>query len=179
MTLVTSTLPHEASFTSIVIDTDQITVAGEADSSLTVISYVLALEAQGGFSEVRIAQIGESRRANIEITDEDAAGTYTVDINGLLGTFTVKTKTAFTISDLTISPTEVDIGESVTISVLVTNTGDLTDSRRLTLKIDNVVVATRDVTLAGGASETVTFTTVAGTMEHEITVTSFVIVISK
>lgn len=179
MTLVTSTLPYEASFTSIVIDTDQIIVAGEADSSLTVISYVMALEAQGAFSEVRIAQIDEGRHANIEITDEDAAGTYTVDVNGLSGTFTVKTKMPFIISDLTISPTEVDIGESITISVLVTNTGDLTDSRRLTLKINEVVVATKDVTLAGGASQAVSFTTVAGTMEHEITVTSFVIIISK
>jgi len=179
MTLVTSTLPYEASFTSIAIDTDQITVEGEADSSLTVISYVMALEAQGRFSEVRIAQIEESRRAKIEITDEDAAVSYTVDINDLSGTFTVKTKTPFIISDLTIFPTEVDIGESVTISVLVTNTGDLTDSRRVTLKIDNEVVATKNVTLAGGFSRTVTFTTVAGTMEHEITVTPFVIVISK
>jgi len=64
----------------------------------------------------------------------------------------------FITSDLTISPAEVDIGESVTIGVLVTNTGDLTGSYEVTLKIDNVPVATEDVTLAGGKSETVTFT---------------------
>lgn len=72
----------------------------------------------------------------------------------------------FTISALNISPTEVDIGKSVTISVLVTNTGGLTASYEVTLKVANVVVATKDVTLAGGASQTITFTTakdVAGT----------------
>ncbi len=58
------------------------------------------------------------------------------------------------------SPTEVDTGESITISVLITNTGDLTGSYELTLKLDNITVATKDATLAGGASQTVTFTTV-------------------
>ena len=49
--------------------------------------------------------------------------------------------------------------EDVTISVLVINTGDLTGTYEVTLKIDNVTVASKDVTLAGGASQTVTFTT--------------------
>ena len=66
---------------------------------------------------------------------------------------------AFATSTLTISPTEADIGESITISITVTNTGDLTGTHEVTLKIDNVVVATKDVTLAGQASQEVTFTT--------------------
>ena len=66
---------------------------------------------------------------------------------------------AFTTSDLIVSPAEVDIKETVNIGLLVTNTGDLTGSYEVTLKIDNVEVATKDVTLAGGDSETVTFTT--------------------
>jgi Tfp pilus assembly protein PilN len=57
--LVTNVLPSEANFTSINIGTDQITVEGEAASSFTVISYAKALEAQGGLSEVRIAEINE------------------------------------------------------------------------------------------------------------------------
>jgi len=73
---------------------------------------------------------------------------------------------AFTVGALTVSPTEADIGETVTISLLVTNTGDLAGSYEVTLKIGNVAIATKDVTLAGGASQTVTFTTdrdIAGT----------------
>ncbi len=66
---------------------------------------------------------------------------------------------AFTTSALTISPTEVDIGEKVTITVLVANTGDLSGSYTVTLTINKVVAATKDVTLAGGASQKVTFTT--------------------
>ncbi len=108
-------------------------------------------------------------------TAKDVAGTYAVIVGPLSGTFVVKAPpappvppkpAAFTASALSISPTEVDIGQSVTISVLVANTGDLSGSYKATLKIDNVVVATKDVTLAGGASQKVTFTTtknVAGT----------------
>ena len=72
----------------------------------------------------------------------------------------------FTSSSLTISPLEVDIGETVTISVFVTNTGDLEGTYKVTLKIDNIVEATEDITVAGHASRGVTFTTtkdVAGT----------------
>ncbi len=68
------------------------------------------------------------------------------------------TPASFTTSDLSISPTEVDIGQSVAISILVTNTGDIIGSYEASLKIDNAVVDTRTVTLAGGASQTVTFT---------------------
>jgi hypothetical protein len=73
---------------------------------------------------------------------------------------------AFAVSDLSINPAEVDIGEEVTISLLVANTGDAAGSYEVTLKIDDVAVATEAVTLAAGASEVVTFTAtrdVAGT----------------
>jgi len=127
-----------------------------------------------GIYEVAL-KIGEAVVATKEVTvaggasqtvaftlAEDVAGTYTVGINGLTGTFVVKAPAAFTISALAISPAEVNIGEDVTISALVTNTGDLTGTYEVTLKIDDVVVDTESVTLAGGASEKVTFTTSKG-----------------
>jgi len=51
------------------------------------------------------------------------------------------------------------LGESVTISVLVTNISDLTISHKVTLRIDNVAAAAKDVTPDGGDSQTVTFIT--------------------
>ncbi|GAH79704.1 unnamed protein product, partial [marine sediment metagenome] len=68
--------------------------------------------------------------------------------------------TTFATSKLSITPAEVNIGEEVTITTLITNTGKLAGSYKLTLSIDNAVVATREVTLEGGASEEVTFTAV-------------------
>jgi hypothetical protein len=66
---------------------------------------------------------------------------------------------AFTTSGLTISPTEVKVGESVNISVNIANTGDLSGSYSVILKINNAVVETKQVTLAGYASQKVAFTT--------------------
>ena len=78
-------------------------------------------------------------------------------------TFTTKAKApaaaAFAISDLSISPSEVAIGQTVTISAIVTNTGGETGSYTVTFKINGVVEATKEVTLKPGASQEVTFTT--------------------
>ncbi len=65
---------------------------------------------------------------------------------------------AFVASGLSIAPTYLDIGESVTINVLVTNTGDLEGTYQVILKMDDQQVETQDITLAGGASQRVTFT---------------------
>jgi hypothetical protein len=64
----------------------------------------------------------------------------------------------FTLANLVISPREVSSGEDVTISVVVTNTGGSTGSRTVELRIDGALVATEEVTLAPGASDTVAFT---------------------
>jgi hypothetical protein len=127
---------------------------------------------------------GASQRVSFTTT-KGVAGTYSVGVSGLTGSFTVKEEVippvvqpvvppvpaAFSIGSLVISPFEVDVGKSVTIGVLVTNTGDLSGSYEVTLKIDNVVVATKEVTLAGGTSQQVTFTTtgdIAGTYSVDV-----------
>jgi len=66
--VVTNALPSEAYFTSIEINTSRIIVEGEADSSFTVISYAMALEAQEDLSEVRIASIGEGGGTGVSFT---------------------------------------------------------------------------------------------------------------
>jgi uncharacterized membrane protein len=114
--------------------------------------------------EVTIA--GSSSEFQSFTTTQNIAGTYSVDINGMTGTFTVKEQplpATFTIRDLTVTPTDVKVGDSITISVYVTNTGELAGSYTVTLKIENTVVDTKEIILDAGASEKVTFTTKAGT----------------
>jgi len=100
----------------------------------------------------------------------DVAGSYEVRLDRFFESFNVteavKAPAAFATSNLTITPAEINAGDEVTISMLVTNTGDLSGSYEVTLKIDAVVVETRQIVLNGGASGMVTFTTtrdVAGT----------------
>ena len=105
---------------------------------------------------------------NLDCTVDEETNTITASVSHFTA-FTVVAYTepaAFTTTYLVILPTEVDIGEPVTIRVKATNTGDLSGSYQVVLKIDKVAVATQDVTLDGGASQKLTFTTakdVAGT----------------
>ncbi|GAH51949.1 unnamed protein product [marine sediment metagenome] len=73
--LVTNAIPPEVYFTVIEMGTDQITIEGEADNAFTVINYVMALEALGRLSEVRIAEIDEVEITEIEITETETIET--------------------------------------------------------------------------------------------------------
>lgn len=64
----------------------------------------------------------------------------------------------FALSNLAVSSTEVTSGQSTTVSVDVQNTGDVESSYVVKLKINGAVEETRDITLAGGDTTTVSFT---------------------
>jgi len=73
---------------------------------------------------------------------------------------TLVTPANFAVSTLDITPTNVDIGEEVTISVLVANSGDIAGDYEVTLSVDGITEDTKYIAdLAGGASLKVTFTT--------------------
>ncbi|MGD9117686.1 MAG: hypothetical protein PVJ08_02990 [Dehalococcoidia bacterium] len=64
---------------------------------------------------------------------------------------------SFTASALNVSPTEAEIGETVTVSVLVTNSGELEGDYALILKLNRVVAEVKKITVAGGDSQEVVF----------------------
>ncbi len=63
----------------------------------------------------------------------------------------------FSLSNLTIRPTETLSGAPVTISAVVTNGGQLPGTHTLDLEIEGAVEATEEVTIGAGASQEVTF----------------------
>ena len=63
----------------------------------------------------------------------------------------------FTASDLTIAPQEAEIGQTVTISVTISNRGDLAGSYKVTLEINDTAVETKTVAVAGGDSQSASF----------------------
>ena len=65
----------------------------------------------------------------------------------------------FIVSNSAITPDSAKPGEEVIISALITNTGDLTGSFGVTLRINGFVVETKGITLAGGGSQTISFST--------------------
>jgi hypothetical protein len=89
---------------------------------------------------------------------EDTNGTYTVGVDKLTKSFKVLTPATFKLSDLTISPSEPEIGEPIVISVTVENIGEVEGTYTVKLKINEVTEDAKSVTLAGGAKGTVSFT---------------------
>ena len=66
----------------------------------------------------------------------------------------------FKLSEFAINPAQMEVGEPVTISAIVQNTGELEGSYTLTLKINGEIEQSTEVTLAGGESRQVSFTVV-------------------
>ena len=66
---------------------------------------------------------------------------------------------SFDLGSLEVSPAEITVGDPVNISVLLTNVGEAEGSYTIDFRIDRVIKDTQEVTLDGGTSETVTFTT--------------------
>jgi hypothetical protein len=128
--------------------------SGNYEVTLKIDNVVVATE------EIIYLAGGADQKVTFTIS-RDAPDTYAVNVNGLSGTLVVRAvplkPAAFSISNLTISPVEVITAGSVTISAMVVNTGELEGSHTVTLKINGVAEETKEVTLAAGASKTVSF----------------------
>jgi hypothetical protein len=66
---------------------------------------------------------------------------------------------AFKVSDLAIAPDQAQINEEITIRVKITNTGQQSGDYNLQVKVDGKTMPDKQVTVAGGASQTVNLTT--------------------
>lgn len=79
---------------------------------------------------------GESKVADFTFTP-DLAKSYGVSVNGLVGNFiAIEAPVAeFVVSGLVIEPPQVYVGETVSISVVVTNIGGKAGSYEVTLEV--------------------------------------------
>lgn len=105
---------------------------------------------------------GKSQDVSFTVSRKDA-GSYSVTIDGLSGSFTVSavapppTPAAFSVSNLSVKPLEVGPKQAVTITVSVANTGGTEGSYTVVLKINGVKEAEKSVTIAAGKSQDVGF----------------------
>jgi len=76
----------------------------------------------------------------------------------------------FEVSDLSVSPSSVTEGASVTVSTEVTNAGETEVTGTVTLALNDVVEDTETVTLEAGETKTVTFTVTKDVGEYEVTI---------
>jgi len=104
---------------------------------------------------------GVTQTVSFTVT-KDTPGTYTIGVNGLQRALRISAPATFELTNLTISPTQVELGTPVGISVTVRNKGDLRGTYTVTLRINGVTEATKDITLAGGATGMASFTVTKG-----------------
>ncbi|TRO52510.1 hypothetical protein E2P63_03455 [Candidatus Bathyarchaeota archaeon] len=118
----------------------------------------------------------ESELLQFEVI-ENNEGTYEVKLGDLITQFKITTEAEpakpaeFKLTDLIVDPTSILGGESVTVSVKVTNVGEETGSYTVDLNIDGSPKDSQEVSLSGGATKVVTFIvteTVSGSHTVEV-----------
>jgi len=161
--------PPDANFIGLTYDLEPSGATFDPEISLTFTYNPAWIPPRADPENLTIAYYDEDAGRWVELDAEDITidperNTISCDISHFTYfSVIVYTRPAdITLSALTISPSTVDIAKSVQISVTITNTGDLAGSHEVTLKINNVAVSTKKVTLDGHATEKVTFTSVQG-----------------
>ena len=108
---------------------------------------------------------------------ENNEGTYQIKLGNLTTQFKITAEAEppkpaeFKLTDLLVDPTSVIGGESVTVSVKVTNVGEETGNHIVNLNIDATPKDQQEISLTGGATKVVTFTiteTTSGTHTIEV-----------
>ncbi len=136
-------------------------------------SYTARLEVDGAAvltKEVAVAG-GSAATVDFSLTSL-GAGRHTISLGGLSGTVEIKAKAApspaaestppappasFSVSALSVTPSQVIAGETATVTARVTNSGGSPGSYMIILKVNGAVRAQQDVSLGPGGSQTVSF----------------------
>jgi hypothetical protein len=92
----------------------------------------------------------------------------------MVASFVVKkplSPAAFSVSGLNINPLIINQGDNIEVSADVRNTGDMRGTYQTTLSVDDIDVETKEVTLDGGSSETLSFSFIPNTAgQHKISI---------
>lgn len=143
---------------------------GATLSPPATVEYIIkpsAMPAAGGGQRLVIASYDKATGKWIELASvvDTEANIITAKISQLsdLAVFgygvEVPSPAAFQVVSLSISPTQVESGEAVNITLLVTNTGGQPGRYLVILRINGVAEADKEIVLDGGASTEVSFTT--------------------
>ncbi|MDH5696314.1 MAG: hypothetical protein OEZ00_06940 [Dehalococcoidia bacterium] len=129
----------------------------------TICIFPVILKINGVVVEKKMVTLVPGEKKTVTFTViKDEVGTYEVQVSRLKGEFIVSkplpSPASFKATGLSISPTKVGVGETVDISVLVTETGGGSGNYNVILKVNGVVMGKQEVTLGSQQSQTVTFT---------------------
>jgi len=116
-------------------------------------------------TETVSAAAGASKTVTFSVA-KDEGGIFTVEADGRTVSFTVivpepPVPAEFVLSNLVLAPSEVNLGEPVSVSVDIENIGEESGSYTAEFSLDGVIEKTESVTLDGGESTSVSFSLTA------------------
>jgi len=174
-TVLAPNLPASFQISKLSVSPDEVEIGEHIDITVFVVNtgnisgnYKLELLINDEVVQTKEVVLGGQESVTVTFNyTPDTAGVFPVSINGLTGRFTVNAPPVVELpepadivtSNLSVTPADVKTGETVTIRVQVANRGGEEGTYTVELKIDGVIVETRQVTLAAEESQTLTFTT--------------------
>jgi len=133
-TVKAAPLPAEFVVSDLTITPEEADIGEEVEISFTVMNigelpgdYSFTIGIEGPLLVVSKEMTGSLEAGESEVASymlvEDVPGTYSVEVEGLTGSFTMKAapEPEFEVSDLTVTPEEIELGDEVTLSFVITN----------------------------------------------------------
>jgi len=158
-------LPAEFTITSLrvvpkeVIPGEGVTVTATVENSGGAKGvYHTALIVDGVETEAKSITLAAGEEKNISFSvAKNVPGIHKIELGQLAGTFKVLKPAEFQFSSLDIAPNPVNVGEETTVRINIKNVGEAGGTYIVSLLVDGVAEQTKDITLAGGTTESVSF----------------------
>ncbi|MFC1966339.1 alpha/beta hydrolase fold domain-containing protein [Chloroflexota bacterium] len=124
-------------------------------------SYPVILKIDGIQVDEKNVTVGPEATQQVTFTvTREESGSCNVDVNGLTAILRVLKPAEFKVESFVVSPNEVTEGGSCTVTVDVTNLGEVEGDYEATLRVNDEVQETKTVTIAAGDTEAVSFSLV-------------------
>ncbi|MBM4447358.1 MAG: hypothetical protein FJ023_08460 [Chloroflexi bacterium] len=144
-------------------DTATITIQVKNTSGMSGI-YPATLVLDGVSIQTKVIEIGSRKTAAISFTvSKDKPGIYNIKVNDQSGIFKVLKPANLIMTNLYPTPLIATPGQTMTVSVDVTNTGEATGSQSVAFTVDGSQVESKEIKVAPGATEKLSFTTAKNT----------------
>ena len=120
----------------------------------------VALRVNGATEQTKTVSLDTGASSDVSFTvSKSVAGTYSLAVESQSVSFVITQPkaAAFILAALQISKTSATVGEELTVTVTVSNTGELSGSYPLKVTLDGVEKFSESVTIDGGQSVTKTY----------------------
>jgi len=144
---------------------DPVTISVEiSNDGLLQFSEGVTLKIDGTSEESEMVTLmpGDSETVTWTVS-EATSGTYSVEVEGLTGSFTVEEPEPepepanIVYHSVAVSPSSVEAGNPVTVTVTLDNTGELIGTETVELYVNDVLEDSETTSVVGGGTDSVTF----------------------